>query len=218
MPLRGVIFDLDGTLGDTLPVCYAAFREVLQPHLRRDFTDAEIHVLFGPTEGGIFRRLMPDDWEAGLRAYLAAYARLHARLERKIVGVESVLQDLSRQHFPAAVVTGKGPESTRISLRALGLAEYFDVVEAGSPYGPVKPEAIRRILDRWRLSPDQVAYVGDSAYDVRAARRAGVLAVAAAWAPAAPMEALRAAQPDELFEQVSDFGEWLAGRLAAEAR
>lgn len=51
MNLRGVIFDLDGTLGDTLPVCYAAYREVFEGYLGKTYRDEEIAALFGPNEG-----------------------------------------------------------------------------------------------------------------------------------------------------------------------
>ncbi len=210
MRLRGLIFDLDGTLGDTLPVCYAAFREVLQQRLGRDYSDAEIRALFGPTEEGVFRRLLPDEERLAVQEYLAAYARLHPRLGRGVPEVVSLLDSLREQHVVLGVVTGKGPESTRISLRALGLAGYFEAVEAGSADGPVKPEAIRRMVRRWGFASPEVGYVGDSAYDLRAARQAGVQAIAAAWVPGTPLDALRTAQPDGLFERVSDFAAWLA--------
>ena len=53
-PLRGVIFDLDGTLADTLPVCYAAFRAAFHRYVpERTFSDAEITSFFGPNEEGV---------------------------------------------------------------------------------------------------------------------------------------------------------------------
>ena len=63
MRLDGMIFDLDGTLGDTLPVCFAAFRTTFQSCLGRDYFDREIRAMFGPSEEGIFERLMPGNAE-----------------------------------------------------------------------------------------------------------------------------------------------------------
>jgi pyrophosphatase PpaX len=214
MRLRGVIFDLDGTLGDTLPVCYAAYREVFRRFLGRTYSDAEIHALFGPDEEGIFRQLMPDRWADGLRAYLEAYERVHPRLGRPILGVEAVLQFLQGRGVRMGVVTGKGLESTRVSLRLLGLKDYFDVIEPGSAAGAVKPEALGRILHRWGLRPEQVVYVGDSTYDMRASRQAGVRAIAAGWAPTADREALRGEGPALVFDDVTAFHRWLEASLA----
>ena len=74
-----MIFDLDGTLGNTLPVCYAAFREAQLAHTAREYADAEIAALFGQSEEGIIQRLVPEPgrWQEALEDYLAAYERHH---------------------------------------------------------------------------------------------------------------------------------------------
>ncbi len=59
MPLRGVIFDLDGTIADTLPVCFAAFREVFQDALGRDYSDQEVRAMFGPASESLHRSSLP---------------------------------------------------------------------------------------------------------------------------------------------------------------
>lgn len=107
-------------------------------------------------------------------------------------------------------MTGKGPHSTRISLRRLDLAHAFEQVEVGSPAGSIKVESIRRVVTRWTLDASQVAYVGDSPHDVVAAREAGVVSIAAAWADAASIPKLREAEPDALFTSVETLSEWLS--------
>jgi len=79
MKLDGMIFDLDGTLGDTLPVCFAAFRRALRGFSNRPYTDEEIAALFGPSEEGMIRQLVPDQWQACLKAYLVAYEEESAK-------------------------------------------------------------------------------------------------------------------------------------------
>src|SRR3989442_10148617 len=66
-----------------------------------------------------------------------------------------------------------------MSLRHFGLDDAFDAVEPGSPEGVVKTPAIRRLLERWRLRPEDAVYVGDGASDMRAAHEAGVIAAGA---------------------------------------
>ena len=75
MRIQGIIFDFDGTLADTIPLCCAAFREVAQRRLGRDYSDAEIVAMFGPSEVGIFQEVAGDRWEVCLEDFLAIYER-----------------------------------------------------------------------------------------------------------------------------------------------
>ena len=211
--LRGVIFDLDGTLGDTLPVCYRAFARVFARRLGREYSDAEIHAMFGPSEEGILARLCPDDPDGALDEYLSEYRLAHALCPEPFDGIPSLLEWLRAEGLELAIVTGKGPHSARISLEVFGLGGEFAVVEAGSATGGVKPAAMRRVLAKWGLAPGEVAGVGDSPSDVRAAREVGITSVAAAWAPGADPVRLAAMQPDQLFDAVPVFRRWLAGQM-----
>jgi len=216
MRLDGIIFDLDGTLGDTLPICYAAFRASLLQFVGRHYSDAEICALFGPSEEGVFQNVAPAQAEAALEMYLQAYEREHASCTAPFPGVDRLLAWLREHGVKQAIVTGKGPRSAAISLRRLGLSSYFDLVEAGSPEGAVKPAAIRAVLNAWNADPARVAYVGDAPSDIDAARQVGTLAIAAAWAPAALATAseLRARHPDATFTTVDAFVAWLDEQTA----
>jgi phosphoglycolate phosphatase-like HAD superfamily hydrolase len=208
--IRGVIFDLDGTLADTLPVCYAAFREVFETHLGQTYSDDDIHAMFGPSEEGIVARMLPERAEQGYRDYLAAYERRHVDCPATFAGIEAALELLIARGVRVAIVTAKGAGSAAISARVLGLERYFDILEAGSAAGNEKSRSIRTVLTRWELPPEEVAYVGDSIHDVRHSRAVGVLPLAVAWATTADVAALRAEQPAQLFTTVGDFTNWLA--------
>lgn len=209
MTIQGIIFDFDGTLADTLPLSFGAFREVAQRHLGRDYSDAEIMALFGPSEVGIFQQIAGDRWQACLDDFLAIYERDHADLVTLFPGIPELLADLIDRGIPVGIVTGKGPDSAAISLRLLELEQHFDVVESGSPAGSVKPEAIRRIVQRWNVDPGAVAYVGDAPNDVSEARNAGVVPLAAAWATTADRAALEAREPAVIFTSVADLADWI---------
>lgn len=212
--IQGVIFDLDGTLGDTLPVCFAAFRRVFQQRLRWTLTDAEILARFGPSEEGVLAGLLPEaDVESAYQDFLAAYRWEHRRCPRPFDGVVELVDELIDAGLKLAVVTGKGPLSAHISLDAFGLRGAFDPVEAGSPHGAVKPEAMRRVLDAWNLSPDAVVSIGDAPSDVRSAHAVGLTSVAAAWAASTKREALRRAGPDVWFDDVAELSGWLLARV-----
>jgi pyrophosphatase PpaX len=215
MTLRGVIFDLDGTLVNTLPVCYAAFRDAFQAYLGREFTNEEIAATFGPSEEGSIQRLVPDQWEACLKVFLEAYEAHHTLCTEPFPGVLDMLHLLRERRIPYAVVTGKGPHSAEISLRRTGLTPLVEILEAGSPQGGIKPECIGKIIAQWAIPRETVIYVGDAPSDVPAARKAGVAAIAAAWAETAPVEQLEQMQPDALFRSVPEFTRWLLPRLSA---
>jgi len=208
--IRAVIFDLDGTLADTVPVCFAAFRITLKEFTRRDFSDSEIEALFGPDEAGVFQRLLGDHWKPALLRYLNEYEIAHELCGAPFDGVVGLLDWLRKEGMKVAIVTGKGKQSAAISLRRVGLTSHFDMVEAGSHTGPVKPAAIKHILERWGLSPAQAVYVGDAPYDVRAAREAGVTPLSAVWAPRVHRDRLDAEKPDAILETVDDLKGWLA--------
>jgi pyrophosphatase PpaX len=212
--LRGVIFDLDGTLADTLPVCFAAFREVFEAQLGVTRSDDEIHALFGPSEEGIIARELPERVEESYRDYLTAYERLHAACPGLFPGIAAALEQLAERGAQLAIVTAKGPGSAAISARLLGLERHFDILEAGSPAGNEKPRSIRRVLECWHLAPEQVAYVGDSIHDVCAARAVGLLPLAVAWATTADAAALRAEGPHATFETVAEFSDWIEQAFA----
>jgi phosphoglycolate phosphatase-like HAD superfamily hydrolase len=103
--------------------------------------------------------------------------------------------------------------SAEVSLSHLQLREHFDVIDTGSAEGAIKPRQIARVLARWGLAPEHAAYVGDAPSDIDAAREAGVLALAAAWAKTADSLALGRKQPAALFESVADFQTWIARHL-----
>lgn len=209
MQLDGMIFDLDGTLTDTFRVCFTAFREALRPITGRAHSDEEIMARFGPSEEGMLQRWVPDRWEECLRLYLAAYEREHRRTARTFPGVETALELLRARGIPLAVVTGKGPHSAAISLAQLGLAPYFDCVETGSPEGGVKPRCIQRVVERWGVPANRVAYLGDVPSDVEASRVVGVRPLAAAWEERSDAGALRALHPLAVFDAVPQFIRWI---------
>ena len=210
MPLRGVIFDLDGTVADTLPVCFAAFREVFQDALGRDYSDQEVRAMFGPAEEGILRSLIPHDWERRLEQYLAAYQRLHSLCPEPFPGMRAAIGTLRQRGVRLGIVTGKGPRSAAISLQELGLDGIFEPVQAGSPNGGVKPDAMRRVLDSWGLAPNEVASLGDARPDIESSRQLGMTSLAAAWATTANFEMLSALAPDAIFQRVEEFHDWIA--------
>ena len=207
----GVIFDLDGTLGDTLPVCFEAFRRVFASYLDVYYGDDEIRAMFGPTEEGILAARIPHDGTGAMAMYLEEYAAAHHLAPQPFAGIVGVLDDLAARGVPMAVVTGKGPHSAALSLHHWSLTERFDGVEAGSDVGNIKDRNMARVVSRWGVEPGAVVSVGDAPTDVHAAREVGLVAVGAAWASTTDRSRLEAEQPDHIFDDVAGFSQWLLG-------
>ena len=209
MSFRGFIFDLDGTIGDTLPVCFAAFREVFREYLGRDYADEEVRAMFGPTEEGIIRDLVPDRWQRCLSDFFRAYERAHYRCPQPFPGIDAVLSTLQRRGVRLGIVTGKGFRTATTSLKVFGLAERFDVVETGSLNEGIKPQSMSSVLEKWKLEPRQMVSIGDSPSDIRAAQQVGATALGAAWASTSDYDVLNAHNPRAVFRQMDEFLNWI---------
>lgn len=211
MRLKGIIFDFDGTLANTLPICIEGFRRVYRRYLGRDFSDAEVCETFGPSEEGSFQRLLPEQWEEGLEYYYQEYNVLHEECISPFDGIFSLLDRLKSDGVRLAIVTGKGSGTMKISARYTGVERFFERIETGSPKGSVKARQIRQITEEWGFHGNEVAYVGDVAHDVISSREAGVIAVSAAWAESADYESLLYAEPDVIPRTPNELWMWLNG-------
>ena len=212
--IRAVIFDLDGTLGNTLPLCIQAFRQSVEPLINRSISDAEIIATFGPSEEGTIMALAPNHYDKGVLDYLHFYELLHEMCPVPFDGIKEVLETLKSKGVHISMVTGKGKHSTNISLKYFDLTHFFEIIETGSPSGARKAEGIQIILNLLKdIKSNEVIYVGDAPSDILASRKVRVPIVAAAWADTAEPEKLKELQPDALFYTIKDFKNWLVGKL-----
>jgi phosphoglycolate phosphatase-like HAD superfamily hydrolase len=208
MKIAAALFDLDGTLVDTLSISYEAFRNAVLASSGPRLTDADIHRMFGPSEDGMMQHVLPNGWHNALDLYFAEYERLLPTCPTVIPELVAVLGHLRARGIRTGLVTGKSRVTAIMSLRHFGL-DAFDAVETGSPTGIVKAEAIAHLLDGWGIARDAAIYVGDGALDMLAAREAGVTAIGAAWAYGSRALELEPAGANLIFTDAGDFAAWL---------
>lgn len=212
--IKAVIFDIDGTLANTIPLIIQAFREAVEPLVHRPLSDDEIVATFGPSEEGSIRSIAPDDYKKGTVDFLRIYKDSHDMCPCPFDGITELLNTLKNKGVKLAIATGKGKETTDFSLQRFKLTGFFDRIETGSPDGSRKVEAIHLILNSWlSITKDEVIYVGDAPGDITESREAGIAAVAAAWAETAKPDKLKELRPDEIFYTVADFAQWLYTRI-----
>jgi HAD superfamily hydrolase (TIGR01549 family) len=209
MILKGFLFDLDGTLANTLPLCIKVYQQTFKHFTGRDYTEDEVTSHFGLTEAGICQRVIPDQWQEGLAYYHQAYEQQHDECRDPFPGIEDALKLLTARGVKLAIVTGKGEHTANLTLKYLGIADYFEYVEAGKEDAVVKATAMHTILNAWQMDASEAAYIGDSASDVEQSAQAGVLPLAAEWAETATIYLLESAQPYASFQTVEDFTAWL---------
>lgn len=181
--LKFVVFDLDGTLGDTLPLCLAAFKKAVTPYMGYTPDDEEVTKAFGLNEEGMMKIFVGNRWQEALDEFYAIYTEMHPMCPSPFPGIAEILCSLKQQHLGLALITGKGKTCCDITLAQFGLADVFEFIAIGSPERNVKADALRRMLGQYQLSPDEIVYVGDTLSDVVACREAGVRCLSAAWAP-----------------------------------
>jgi len=193
------IFDLDGTIADTLPLIYEAFDAALRPALGRRFSEREIRALFGPPDSQIIRSLIPGgEGDRAFARYVEVYEREHDRLVTAFHGLDGVIRRAAAAGMRLGVVTGKNRQTALYTLERIGLLPDFSAVYAGDDVERQKPdpEAVVRILADLGHDPSAAgAFIGDSAADVLAGRAAGLTTIAVSWG--SPDHAnIHAAAPD----------------------
>jgi pyrophosphatase PpaX len=197
VPIRAVLFDLDGTLVDSYGLITEAFRHACRTVLDREVTEAELHIDWGAPASVRFSRIDPVRVQELVDAY-ASYYEIHHRRVRLFPGVRDMLEDLAARGCRMAIVTSKGRSRTQQTLQALDLAQFFGaVVDAQDILAPKPfPDAILVALGRLESRREEALMVGDSPLDIEAARAAGVRGSAAAMWGTWEADALRAARPD----------------------
>jgi phosphoglycolate phosphatase len=192
----GVIFDLDGTLVDTLEDIADAMDRVLAQEGVRGHSYAEYRYLIGH---GI-RNLVTESLPAELRSeerVARCYERMiedygrHSLVKTRVYdGVPELVRELRAAGVPLAIHSNKADAPTQAIVAALLDPADFVQIAGARPDAPLKPDpaVALAIAARFGLPPGRVAYLGDSLVDMRTATAAGMVAVGAAWGFRTPEE------------------------------
>jgi len=196
---RIVLFDLDGTLIDSGPIILASMQHAVGTVLGREIPPAELQMTIGGQ--GIVAQMTAidaDHVEQLLEAYKEHNDGLHETLEA-FDELLALLPGLKEEGRKLGIVTAKRHRTVGLALdRFPALASAFDVVvgfEDTRMHKP-DPEPVLLAIERLGGTPEEAVYVGDSPFDVGAAKAAGVFAIAVGWGGIHPDERLLAEEPD----------------------
>lgn len=210
--IKLVAFDLDGTIADTLPLCIKAFRMAVQPYLSDILSDDEIIRTFGLNEEGMIRKVVKDGcYEQALRDFYPIYMKLHRFMcPQPFQGIRELIIQLRRKDVIVALVTGKGAKSCRITLQQLEMEFDFDRIMTGNAERNIKHEALKDLLDVYRLSPSEIVYIGDVVSDIIQCRMANVVCLSAAWSVTnSDNKDLERYNPGKVFDSIEKLSEYL---------
>jgi pyrophosphatase PpaX len=212
-PWKTVVFDLDGTLADTLELIIESYQHAFRTVLGREEDPEVIRSWIGRTLMDAFTSYSPEHAQALYDAYLPWNDRNTERLIRAYGGVGDLLADLGAAGVRLGVATSKRRASAQQAMRVLGLTEHLPVLVAMEDTATHKPDPDPILLAIARLggTPAEAVYVGDAVVDVLAGQAAGTATVAVTWGAGRP-EALAVAGPDAVATDAGELRGILFGR------
>ncbi|MGC8782998.1 MAG: HAD family hydrolase [Armatimonadota bacterium] len=212
-PFRCALFDIDGTLVDTVELIVRALDHTFRKHLGVQISRDELRRTIGlplHKQVRLFDHLVdfvPD--HRAMEEDEIAYYEAHKHLEAVIPEAVDALKEAKRAGLRTALVTSKNRMELDTFLPRLNVDGWVDTVVSASDVARPKPapDPVLVALQRLGALPQEAVFVGDTVYDIRCAREAGAKVIAVGWG-AHPIEVLRAEAPDWLFEQPAQLREF----------
>jgi pyrophosphatase PpaX len=201
-----VLFDLDGTVVDSGGIILASMRHATREVLGLDYSDEELMAsVGGPGLEAQMAAFDPERVEELVSVYRAHNEPLHEEL-RCCTGMEDVLARLHAEGRRLGVVTAKRRATVELAFAAVPLGHLLDTIVGGDETERHKPDPAPLLLAAERLgaSPEETVYVGDSPFDVRAAKAAGMASIAVTWGRIHDRGRLEQEEPDAIVDTAEE--------------
>jgi pyrophosphatase PpaX len=205
--LRTVLFDLDGTLIDSVRLILDSYHHTLARHGLPPRSDADWLKGVGTPLSAQFSewRDSPEVLEAMIATYREYNLKHHDRMVTIYPGVIEAVRDVKAAGIQTGLVTSKNRQGALRGLKLVGLDALMDVMVCADEVTNPKPhpEPVEKAVRLLGADPASTVYVGDSVHDMQSGRAAGVKTAAALWGPFGK-EYLAAAGPDYWLETPAD--------------
>lgn len=187
---KAVIFDLDGTLSDSiLSIKYCADMAV-EPFGIGPFTIQQYNYFVGDGAANLIKRCLQAGGDTQLVHFEEAFARYKEIFRENCMyevkpydGIVQLLDALKRRGLKIAVLSNKPHAETINVIESLFGKGYFDMIQGQKPDVPIKPspEGVFHILEQLDLVAEEVLYLGDTSTDMQTGKAAGAFTVGALW-------------------------------------
>lgn len=187
MMYRAAVFDLDGTLLNTLADLTDSGNELLASYGRPPHTEQEFRYFVGNGWRKLMERLLPGEpperIDEALSRYRAIYEKCLTGKTKPYDGILDMLTALRARGVRLAVCTNKHISAAEALIQKYFPAGLLDAVEGDRPGVPRKPDPahVRILLEKLGVTPEETVYLGDSGVDMQTAKNAGVLPVGVLW-------------------------------------
>lgn len=197
--LKGIIFDFDGTLANSLGLAMQSLNYALDQVGLPPRQPEVIKKYFGSSADKILSQVLKNHGRAeeAFQIYLDHQRTVASRAEL-FPEIKEVLHELKNLKLPMGIVTGRHQLDLEINIERHAIKQLFssivtdDMVSAPKP----APEGILKVIQDLKLMPNQVVYIGDSTVDMLAAKAAGAKAAAALWDGLADQQEMKLAGAD----------------------
>ncbi len=215
--VKCVLFDLDGTLIDTIELILESFRYATTKVLGRELPRDELLRNVGQPLATQMREFSPAHADELLRVYREYNWANHDSMADEYPGTERALEELRERGFALGVVTSKGEPMTRRGLELFDLGRYFDCVVTADDVPNHKPDPypLRHAAGIIGVDVSLCAYVGDSPHDMAAALAADAVAIGVTWG-AFTAAAVSEPGPDYIVDSMEELVALLPRRAVGE--
>ncbi|HBG22114.1 MAG TPA: haloacid dehalogenase [Peptococcaceae bacterium] len=198
--LNAVLFDLDGTLIDSIPLIRLSFEHTFR-QLGLPWGNGEVLNTIGLPLRDVAEDYAPGNAETFLAVYAEFQKETQDKLLKPFPETKKTLNHLQEKGYHIGVVTSKRRKATRKSLDITELEKYLEVVVSVEDACKPKPnpDCLLAALQQIEVPPDETVYVGDSIYDILTGKNAGAATIGVTWGIAAK-EDLKRQQPDFLVD------------------
>jgi len=181
--LRAILFDLDGTLIDTVELIRVSFRYATEKVLGQAIPDEITMANVGQPLRQQFTDMAPDHVEELLDVYRAFNRAHHDELAHAYPDTLATVKGLAAAGVRMGVVTSKGGPTAMHGLELFGIAGYFEVIVTADDVPVHKPDPypLRYAADEMGVPLEYCVYLGDSPHDMEAAISGNAISVAALW-------------------------------------
>ena len=187
MVYRAAVFDLDGTLLNTLADLADSGNELLASYGMAPHPEPAFRYFVGNGSRKLMERILPgkspEQIDEALARYKAIYEKHLTAKTTPYAGISETLSALKARGVRMAVCTNKHISAAEALIRKYFPADTFDTFEGDRPGVPRKPDPahVRIVLEKMGVMPEETVYLGDSGVDMQTAVNAGALPVGVLW-------------------------------------